>query len=182
MSSPALNLLSKGGRGERLVYSEVHVKSHGSFFTNSWIKERLVQHSCLPSPCMTETRSPGLTHLCDLEHLLAGRWSWPSKPMPSWHRSFSWLLCLTGDLVPPAIRFWKGPDICQILETPLFVRNFISQLFGRGKNRKKWGGKVIFGPSSIFCLVAVGPAIPATVAAATTTAAAEATTTKVDLL
>ena len=24
-----------------LVYLEVHVKSHGSFFTNSWIKERL---------------------------------------------------------------------------------------------------------------------------------------------
>ncbi len=56
-----------------LVYSEVHFKSHGSFFTNSWIEGRLVQHSCLPSPCITETRSPGLTHLCDLEHLSAGR-------------------------------------------------------------------------------------------------------------
>ncbi len=111
-----------------LVYSEIHVKSHGSFFTNSWIEERLVQHSCLPSPCMTATRSPGLTHLCDLEHLLVGRWSWRSKPMPGWHRCFSWLLCLTRDLVPPAIRFWKGPDICLILETPLFKRNYISKL------------------------------------------------------
>ncbi len=38
-----------------LFYSEVHVMSYGSFFTNSWIKERLVQHSCLPRPCMAET-------------------------------------------------------------------------------------------------------------------------------
>ncbi len=35
---------------------EVHVKAHGRFFTNSWIEERLVQHSCLLSPCTTETR------------------------------------------------------------------------------------------------------------------------------
>ncbi len=27
----------------------------------------------IPSPCMTKFRNPGLTHLCDLEHLLAGR-------------------------------------------------------------------------------------------------------------
>ena len=111
-----------------LVYSEVHVKSHGSFFTNSWIEERLVQHSCLLSPCMTKTSSPGLTHFCDLEHFLAGRWYWRSKPMPGWRRCFSWLFCLTRDLVPPAISFWKGPDICLILETPFFERNFLSQL------------------------------------------------------
>ena len=27
-----------------------------------------------------EIRSPGLTHLCDLENLLAGSWCWRSKP------------------------------------------------------------------------------------------------------
>ena len=32
-----------------LVHSEVHVQSHSSFFTNSWIKEWLFQHSCLES-------------------------------------------------------------------------------------------------------------------------------------
>ncbi len=73
----------RGGRDVAwfgLVYLEVHVKSHGSFFTNSWIKERLVQHSCLLSPWKTEIRSPGLAQLWDPEHLLAGRWSWHGKP------------------------------------------------------------------------------------------------------
>ena len=49
-----------------LVFSEVHVKSHGSFFTNSWIEERLVQNSCLPSPCMTETRNTNPTKLFEI--------------------------------------------------------------------------------------------------------------------
>ncbi len=29
-------------RNAWLIYLKVHVKSHGGFFTNSWIKERLV--------------------------------------------------------------------------------------------------------------------------------------------
>ena len=117
--------LSKKNRFGLVWFIERFLSKLWSFFTNSWIQEKLVQISCLLSPCMTEIRSPGLTHLCDLEHLLAGRWPWCSKPMLSWHRHFSWLLFLPRGPRPSAIRFWKGSDICLIF---LFLHNFISQL------------------------------------------------------
>ncbi len=43
----------------------------GQRYFEKKIKERLVQYSCLLSPSMTEIRSPGLAHLCDLEHYLS---------------------------------------------------------------------------------------------------------------
>ena len=86
------------------------VKSHDSFFTNSWIRERLVQYSCLRSTCRTEIHSPGLMHLCDhLEHLLAGRWSW--RTIPGWHRCFFWHIVSPEILYHQQSGFEKGPTI-----------------------------------------------------------------------
>ncbi len=56
-----------------LACSEAHVKSYGSFFLQTAGSKLGLFSAAFLSPESLHDQDPGLTHLCNLEHLVAGR-------------------------------------------------------------------------------------------------------------
>ncbi len=124
------------------TWSTVRFFNH-NFYIKCWGANVLLKSLHFLMPSLTwDSAVPGLTHHCDLEHPLVGRWAWKMSirtgpcfcSLDTFH---GFLLALPVFGHQQIIR-WMEPTLLLIFvkTLPLFAPNFISQL--RQKVNKKF--------------------------------------------